>query len=75
MDETTEYEMTLLSGTPDSGAYGVIVPGVASGSHDFHFIFIDDNGEYHVQGFSFWGPTACGTGISRSHQRWTNGGP
>ena len=51
VDETLEFDMTLFVGTADNGTYSVIVPGVAAGGHDYHFVFVDANGECHVQGF------------------------
>ncbi len=61
--------MTLYTGTTDNGTYSVTVPGVATGLHDYHFVFIDALGGYHVQGFDM------GDRVQVLHVDPVDGGP
>jgi len=51
VDNETFYDMTLISGSADIGAYSVTVANVAYEPHTYGFVFVDQSGAYHVQGF------------------------
>ncbi|HUU85648.1 MAG TPA: Ig-like domain-containing protein, partial [Phycisphaerae bacterium] len=51
VDSEQYYDMMLVDGTADNGVYSVTVVGVAGQLHEYGFIFVDEAGEYHIQGF------------------------
>ncbi len=51
VDSSDDHDMILTVGTPDDGSYSVTVPGVATGVHDFLFVFVDAEDQQHVLDF------------------------